>query len=119
MTTEYPIDMQFEGYLARLAVEPAGPEPVALYLVDIPGCSVQAATLPDAVDRMGQAVAQVLAAFRAEGKALPPPSPTPILTFANVGLVSVEGNTPEVHASESEFFADVGEPIISGTAIPC
>ncbi len=118
MTTDYPIDMQFEGYLGRLAVEPAAPEPVALYLVDIPGCSVQAATIPDAVDRMGQAVKQVLAALRSKGKVLPQPSPMPPMTFANVSLVSVEGGVPQSQTAKSPFSAIVGKPVISRTAIP-
>ena len=64
----------FEGYPAGMAIDDNTPDRVALYLVDLPGCGVQAPDLRTAMTKMNALVPQFLDQLRASDLELPEPS---------------------------------------------
>jgi len=72
---------KIEGYLVGYALAESGPEPVGLYLYDLPGCGVQAKSLPEAMEKLRALVPEYLKLLRERGVALPEPSPEPGFQF--------------------------------------
>ena len=76
---------RIEGYLIGFAVAESIPEPVSLFLYDLPGCGVQAKTFPEAMAKLRALVPEYLRSLRERGVTPPEPSPDPAFQFEEMG----------------------------------
>ena len=103
----------FEGYPAGMAVDDNTPDRVALYLVDLPGCGVQAPDLRTAMAKMTALVPQFLDQLRASGLELPQPSEE---ALAVMGSIRWQKSVPMqsvtlAHERDAQAFDALAVPI--------
>jgi len=78
--------MLIEHYPVGWAVDAGKPEPIAVYLIDIPGIAMQGRTMKEAVNKLSAFAPAVLAKYRDEGAMLPAPSGEPNLRIAEIRM---------------------------------
>jgi predicted RNase H-like HicB family nuclease len=121
---------RIEGYLIGFAVAESNPEPVSLFLYDLPGCGVQAKTFPEAMAKLSALVPEYLRSLRERGVTLPEPSPDPAFQFeemvwdssipvAGMELQQVQGAQPVavVRKADGVQQVEIGRPVF-GIPVP-
>ena len=100
--------MLIENYPVGWAVGVGKPEPVLVYLIDLPGIAMQGRTLKDALGKLQAVAPSVLATYRREGRALPQPSREPNLLIGGVQwLRAARLSQAKTSPSELELGADI------------
>ncbi len=98
--------MRIEGYPIALSIDADCPDPVCLYLVDLPGCGVQATTVDEAMAKLEEVVPRFLEQLRASGKKPPPPSDHSFIEIPEVELVTIY-NASQQRLTQPEPFTAV------------
>ncbi len=100
-----------EGYPLAFAIEQGTREPVSLFLYDLPGCGVQAASFEGALAKLRLLVPEYLRLLRDQGVAVPEPSPEPAFQFEQMGWMVGPFTVPREGASAAEPKVDIGQTV--------
>jgi hypothetical protein len=83
--------MLVESYPVGWAVDSRKAEPVAAFLIDIPGIAMQGRNLDEAITKLRALAPVALAALRRDNVVLPTPSREPTLTIGELAELRVRG----------------------------
>jgi hypothetical protein len=95
-----------DGYMVAFAIAERGPEPVSLFLYDLPGCGVQGKSFPEAMEKLRALVPEYLRSLRERGVRLPEPSREPGFQFVQMGwaftpsLVAFDASLNQVRSAQ-------------------
>jgi len=92
--------------MVAFAIAESSPEPMSLFLYDLPGCGVQAKSFPEAMEKLTALVPEYLRSLRERGVKIPEPSREPGFQFIQMAwaftpsLVAFDASLKEARSAQ-------------------